>query len=98
VHPHWLYKREDTIREYRNEVEDVLEPSVVTGKGRPKKQKRAPDTFTRRDKSHWEMADWGFSLEVMVGRAAEGDGSRARPLEVQCINVMQVADGHPVVL
>ena len=81
IHPHWLYKREDTIREYRNEVEGVLEPSVVKGKGRPKKQNRAPDTSTRRDKSHWEVANRGFSLEVRAGKASEGSGSCARPLE-----------------
>ena len=98
MHPSWLYKREDTIREYRNEVEGVLEPSVVKGKGRPKKQNRVPDTFTRRDKSHWEVADRGLSPEVRAGRAPEGDGSSARPWEVQCINVMQVAGGHLVVL
>jgi hypothetical protein len=63
VHPHWLYKRENTIREYRNEVEGLLEPSIVKGKGRPKKG-GPPDTSTRREKSHWGVADRGYSLEV----------------------------------
>jgi MULE transposase domain len=68
IHVHWLYEREDTIRKYRNQLEDLLEPSVIRGKGRPKEG--TPDTSTRREKSHWEVTEPGYSLQVKGAQAA----------------------------